>query len=167
MILLLKMFWPKYFSFENHRLQSNWFQHYYMQWEPGSDFIDVPTCFFSFFANFFFENMDHLFRFLTFFFPLKITGYSRIGSNIITCGEGQEFIDVPTCEDKNECDAFQCDFKSTECENLPGSYHCKCRAGFSPNLECRPILDLGLADGGIPNDGMCFFFYYKNKKILR
>ena len=88
---------------------------------------------------------------------MKITGYSRIGSNIITCGEGQEFIDVPTCEDKNECDAFQCDFKSTECENLPGSYHCKCRAGFSPNLECRPILDLGLADGGIPNDGMCFF----------
>ena len=81
-------------------------------------------------------------------------GYSRIGSNIITCGEDQEFIDVPTCEDKNECDAFQCDFKSTECENLPGSYHCKCREGFSPNLECRPILDLGLADGGIPDDGM-------------
>ena len=83
-----------------------------------------------------------------------LIGYSRIGSNIITCGEDQEFIDVPTCEDKNECDAFQCDFKSTECENLPGSYHCKCREGFSPNLECRPILDLGLADGGIPDDGM-------------
>ena len=76
-------------------------------------------------------------------------GYSRIGSNIITCGEGQEFTDVPQCQDKNECDAFQCDFKSTECENLPGSHHCKCREGFSPNLECRPVLDLGLSDFGI------------------
>ena len=79
-------------------------------------------------------------------------GYGRNGSNIITCGEDQEFIDVPTCEDKNECDA--CDFKSTECENLPGSYHCKCREGFKPNTECRPILDLGLEDGGIPEDGI-------------
>ena len=141
-------------------------------------FLRVFFCHFCYFFNVFDKVLaiwDHFvwvfweygsfFRFLT-FFPLKITGYSRIGSNIITCGEGQEFIDVPTCEDKNECDAFQCDFKSTECENLPGSYHCKCRAGFSPNLECRPILDLGLADGGIPNDGMCFF-YYKNKEILR
>ena len=47
-------------------------------------------------------------------------GYSRIGANIITCGPEQKFTDVPTCEDKNECDAFKCDFKSTECENLPG-----------------------------------------------
>ena len=82
MILLLKMFWPKYFSFENHRLQSNWFQHYYMQWEPGSDFIDVPTCFFSFFANFFFfffyENMDHLFRFLKFFFLWKLQATAEL-----------------------------------------------------------------------------------------
>ena len=83
---------------------------------------------------------------------IVITNYyssSRIGSNIITCGENEEFSDVPKCEDKNECDAFQCDFKSTECQNLPGSHHCKCREGFQPNLECRPTLDLGLSDGGI------------------
>ena len=81
-------------------------------------------------------------------------GYSRLGSNIITCGEDQEFTDVPKCMDKNECDAFQCDFKSTECENLPGSYHCKCREGFEPNLECRPVSDLGLSDDGIPNESI-------------
>jgi hypothetical protein len=42
--------------------------------------------------------------------------------------------------DKNECDAFQCDFKSTVCENAAGSYHCMCKEGFTPNLECRPTL---------------------------
>jgi hypothetical protein len=56
--------------------------------------------------------------------------------------------------DKNECDAFQCDFKSTECDNVPGSYHCKCREGFTPNLECRPANDLGLSDGGISDDSI-------------
>jgi hypothetical protein len=59
---------------------------------------------------------------------------------------------MPTLlSDKNECEAFQCDFKSTECENVNGSFHCKCREGFAPNLECRQALDLGLADGGIPD----------------
>ncbi len=76
-------------------------------------------------------------------------GYSRIGSNIITCLDGNKFEEPPKCEDKNECDAFQCDFKSTECENVPGSYHCKCREGFEANLECRPVIDLGLSDAGI------------------
>ena len=61
---------------------------------------------------------------------------------------------MPQCVDKNECDAFQCDFKSTECENTNGSYHCKCREGFAPNLECRPVTDLGVADGGIPDEGL-------------
>ena len=56
--------------------------------------------------------------------------------------------------DKNECDAFQCDFKSTECDNVAGSYHCKCRDGFTPNLECRPANDLGLSDGGIADDSI-------------
>ena len=68
-------------------------------------------------------------------------------SNIITCGPDGIFTGVPKCEDKNECDAFMCDFKSTECENLPGGYHCKCRSGFEPNLECRDVADLGLLDG--------------------
>ena len=56
--------------------------------------------------------------------------------------------------DKNECDAFQCDFKSTECDNIAGSYLCKCREGFTPNLECRPANDLGLSDGGISDDSI-------------
>ena len=83
-----------------------------------------------------------------------IPGYNRIGSNIITCGAEQTFDNAPVCEDRDECEAFQCDFKSTECVNLPGSHECKCRKGFEPNLECRPVLDLGLADGGIPDEGI-------------
>ncbi len=35
---------------------------------------------------------------------------------------------------------------------MPGSHFCKCRDGFEPNLECRPIIDLGLEDGGIPDE---------------
>ncbi len=54
--------------------------------------------------------------------------------------------------DKDECELFQCDFRSTECENVNGSHHCKCREGFAPNLECRPVADLGMADGGIPDE---------------
>jgi hypothetical protein len=54
--------------------------------------------------------------------------------------------------DKNECEAQQCDFQSTECENLPGSHRCKCKEGFKPNLECRPVVDLGMSDGGIPSN---------------
>ncbi|XP_040577922.1 uncharacterized protein uif [Lepeophtheirus salmonis] len=81
-------------------------------------------------------------------------GYERIGNNIIKCGPNKKFMDVPICEDKNECDNFQCDFKSTICENSPGSYQCKCKNGFLSNLECRPLLDIGLADGGIPDKGI-------------
>ena len=82
------------------------------------------------------------------------SGYNRIGSNVITCSEDQTFTGLPECEDKNECDAFQCDFQSTECENKPGSYHCKCRKGFEPNLDCRPIVNLGLSDGGVPDEAI-------------
>eukprot|EP00096_Caligus_rogercresseyi_P005025 TRINITY_DN1980_c0_g2_i1.p1 TRINITY_DN1980_c0_g2~~TRINITY_DN1980_c0_g2_i1.p1 ORF type:complete len:2992 (-),score=731.35 TRINITY_DN1980_c0_g2_i1:531-9380(-) len=81
-------------------------------------------------------------------------GYSRIGNNIIKCGSDKTFQDVPLCEDKNECDNFQCDSSSTICENSPGSYECKCKEGFEPNLECRSILDLGVSDGGIPNESI-------------
>ena len=82
----------------------------------------------------------------------------RIGSNIIACGENEEFSDVPQCVDKDECpDARSCvcDLKSTTYENMPGSHHCKCRDGFKSNLECRPTLDLGLSDQqNIPNDAI-------------
>lgn len=29
-----------------------------------------------------------------------------------------------------------------------------CKAGFRPNLNCRPRGDLGLSDGGIPDDAI-------------
>lgn len=56
--------------------------------------------------------------------------------------------------DVNECSASQCDLASTECINTPGGFHCKCRKGFAPNYECRPVGDLGLTNGGIPDDSI-------------
>lgn len=61
------------------------------------------------------------------------------------------FEDLPVCEDIDECANTQCDLASTECTNVPGSFYCKCRSGFSPALDCRNIVDLGLASGGIPD----------------
>ncbi len=77
---------------------------------------------------------------------------SSSSSNVITCGAGGTFARVPSCEDVDECGAFQCDLRSTRCENAPGSHHCRCREGFRANLECRPVADLGMADGGIPDE---------------
>lgn len=56
--------------------------------------------------------------------------------------------------DVNECAASQCDVASTECVNTPGSFHCKCRKGFAPTLECRPVGDLGMINGGIPDESI-------------
>lgn len=56
--------------------------------------------------------------------------------------------------DINECSASQCDIASTECVNTPGSFHCKCRKGFAPTLDCRPVGDLGLLNGGIPDESI-------------
>ncbi|XP_042883171.1 sushi, von Willebrand factor type A, EGF and pentraxin domain-containing protein 1-like isoform X2 [Penaeus japonicus] len=81
-------------------------------------------------------------------------GYKLIGSPIVKCGPEQEFVNLPTCEDINECEAAQCDAASTECKNTPGAFSCMCKAGFRPNLNCRPRGDLGLSDGGIPDDAI-------------
>ena len=48
----------------------------------------------------------------------------------------------------------QCDVASTVCENKAGSYHCNCKDGFEPNHDCRPVLNLGLSDGGIPDEAI-------------
>ncbi|XP_063614589.1 sushi, von Willebrand factor type A, EGF and pentraxin domain-containing protein 1-like isoform X2 [Penaeus indicus] len=81
-------------------------------------------------------------------------GYKLIGSPLVTCGPEQNFVNLPTCEDINECEAAQCDAASTECKNTPGAFSCMCKAGFRPNLNCRPRGDLGLSDGGIPDDAI-------------
>ena len=45
-------------------------------------------------------------------------GFRLIGTNIISCGEDQEFVDLPECVDIDECaNANPCDFSSTECVN--------------------------------------------------
>lgn len=54
--------------------------------------------------------------------------------------------------DINECSSSQCDIASTECKNVPGGFSCACRDGFLPSLECRPVSDLGLISGNIPDD---------------
>ncbi|XP_050541159.1 sushi, von Willebrand factor type A, EGF and pentraxin domain-containing protein 1 [Daktulosphaira vitifoliae] len=76
------------------------------------------------------------------------------GSSIIKCGANQTFINVPKCEDVNECATSQCDLASTECVNSAGSFHCKCKPGFAPAMDCRPIGDLGLINGGISDDSI-------------
>lgn len=58
------------------------------------------------------------------------------------------FIDI------NECASSQCDLASTECINNPGAFTCKCKSGFVPTMECRPIGDLGLINGGIPDESI-------------
>lgn len=81
-------------------------------------------------------------------------GYKLTGSNIIQCGTHQKFENVPTCEDINECGSSQCDLASTECINTSGGFSCKCKTGFTPTMECRPIGDLGLINGGIPDESI-------------
>ena len=61
---------------------------------------------------------------------------------------------MPTCLDVDECAATAtppCDQASTTCSNVPSSYQCRCKSGFVPKLDCRPVVDLGLANGGVPN----------------
>ncbi|XP_058454733.1 uncharacterized protein LOC131432461 isoform X2 [Malaya genurostris] len=78
-------------------------------------------------------------------------GYKQTGSNIVKCNSNQMFETLPSCEDIDECATSPCDIASTECMNTPGSFHCQCKSGFSPSTECRPVGDLGLATGGIPD----------------
>ena len=56
--------------------------------------------------------------------------------------------------DMDECGTTQCDEASTECTNMPGAFFCKCKAGYTPNLDCRPMGDLGVSDGGIPDEAI-------------
>ncbi|KZS05970.1 Notch 2 [Daphnia magna] len=63
-------------------------------------------------------------------------GYKLNGTTVIRCGADGKFANVPTCLDVDECG---------------GSYQCGCKSGFLPNLDCRPVVDLGLGNGGVPN----------------
>jgi Calcium-binding EGF domain/Sushi repeat (SCR repeat) len=81
-------------------------------------------------------------------------GFKLNGPSIIKCDTEQEFDGMPTCDDINECSSSQCDLASTECMNTPGSFFCQCKKGFAPTTECRPVGDLGLANGGIPDESI-------------
>ncbi|XP_028967225.1 uncharacterized protein LOC108863645 [Galendromus occidentalis] len=82
-------------------------------------------------------------------------GYKLEGQSTITCGSNKTFEDVPTCVDINECSSpTACDSASTMCINTPGSFFCKCKKGFERNVDCRPVGDLGLANGAIPDHGI-------------
>ncbi|XP_074599235.1 sushi, von Willebrand factor type A, EGF and pentraxin domain-containing protein uif isoform X2 [Brevipalpus obovatus] len=82
-------------------------------------------------------------------------GYKLIGKSTINCGPNQTFEELPTCEDINECASpAACDSASTLCTNTPGGFFCKCKEGFEANLECRPVGDLGLGSGVIPENSI-------------
>ncbi|GIY99818.1 neurogenic locus notch 2 [Caerostris extrusa] len=51
----------------------------------------------------------------------------------------------------DECVSSSCDAASTKCNNTDGGFYCKCRKGFEPNMECRPVGDLGVGNGNIPD----------------
>ena len=91
-------------------------------------------------------------------------GYKLNGTSVVRCGPDGRFTNVSSCIDVDECSPtsssssnqqqqsnLPCDQASTTCSNLPGSFQCQCRTGFVPNLDCRPVTDLGMASGGIPN----------------
>lgn len=81
-------------------------------------------------------------------------GFKLNGTNIIKCDTDESFRNPPTCDDINECGTSQCDLASTECMNTPGSFFCQCKKGFAPTTECRPVIDLGLSTGGVPDDSI-------------
>lgn len=81
-------------------------------------------------------------------------GFKLNGTNIIKCDTDQSFRNPPTCDDINECSTSQCDLASTECMNTPGSFFCQCKKGFAATTECRPVIDLGLSTGGVPDDSI-------------
>ena len=79
-------------------------------------------------------------------------GYKLDGHPVIKCGANQTFDNLPKCRDVDEClSSSACDLASTQCSNTNGAHFCKCKEGFEPNLNCRPVSDLGLASGGIPD----------------
>ncbi len=94
-------------------------------------------------------------------------GYRLEGHSIIRCAGNQSFANVPSCVDIDECSPSSqghqsssgggggggttCDMASTRCTNTDGGFFCKCKPGFEPNLNCRPVSDLGLSTGAIPD----------------
>lgn len=83
-------------------------------------------------------------------------GYKLDGHSILKCGANQSFANVPSCVDIDECSpgASVCDLASTTCTNTDGGFFCKCKSGFDPNLQCRPVSDLGLSTGTIPDSSI-------------
>lgn len=80
-------------------------------------------------------------------------GFKLEGHSIIKCSSNQSFSNVPSCMDIDECSPGNsaCDLASTKCTNTDGGFFCKCKEGFEPNLNCRPVSDLGLSTGAIPD----------------
>jgi len=76
-------------------------------------------------------------------------------NGIIRCGANQTFDNVPKCVDIDECQLIStCDLASTTCKNLPGGYQCECKQGYSPNLDCKPSVDLGLTSANLPDSAI-------------
>lgn len=83
-------------------------------------------------------------------------GYKLEGGSIIKCSHNQSFAGVPSCLDIDECAPANsaCDLASTQCTNTDGGFYCKCKAGFEPNLNCRPVSDIGISTGAVPDSSI-------------
>ncbi|UYV83192.1 clec-78 [Cordylochernes scorpioides] len=81
-------------------------------------------------------------------------GFRLEGNAVITCGPNQNFTELPMCRDVDECSATSCDTASTTCTNTAGGFFCRCKEGFEPNLDCRPVADLGLSTGVVPDTSL-------------
>uniref|UniRef100_A0A0N4ZRE1 EGF-like domain-containing protein n=1 Tax=Parastrongyloides trichosuri TaxID=131310 RepID=A0A0N4ZRE1_PARTI len=73
-----------------------------------------------------------------------VKGYSKsIYLNKVKCPNGY-FINPLTnrCEDIDECEVYKnriCNYKNSQCQNVPGTYICICKHGFVGNgIDCTP-----------------------------
>ena len=91
-------------------------------------------------------------------------GFRLIGTNIISCGEDQEFVDLPECVDIDECaNANPCDFSSTECVNTKVKFIILIvPVGIIINFHLDSLIKIKTF-----NRLYCYYYYFPGKSLLQ